>query len=110
MVASSVKLDPIFEDASLLPPLPEDKNPIGHRFESEPTRANALAAAKRLLDDSRGQSWEQLARKYTLGLSAAPCVERLSEEELDESFDTMPEYHNYRFNRSRSVDLSSISR
>ncbi|CBG22755.1 uncharacterized protein CELE_ZK1058.9 [Caenorhabditis elegans] len=110
MVASSVKLDPIFEDGPLLPLLPEEKNPPGHRFHSEPTRANALAAAKRLLDDSRGQSWEKLARKYTLGLAAAPCVERLTEEELEESLETMPEYNNYRFNRSRSVDLSSISR
>ncbi|CAB3403665.1 unnamed protein product [Caenorhabditis bovis] len=95
------KLDPIFEE-------PNDQ--IGHRFQSEPTRANALAAAKQLLEDSRGKSWEQLARKYTIGLTAAPCVERLSQEELEESLSKMPEYNNYRFSRSRSVDPSQISR
>ncbi|CAI5444259.1 unnamed protein product [Caenorhabditis angaria] len=83
---------------------------VGHRFHSDPVRANAVSAARRLLDDSRGKSWEELARKYTLGLEAAPCVERLTAEELEQSLDTMPEYKNYRFNRSRSVDLSQISR
>ncbi|CAD6188058.1 unnamed protein product [Caenorhabditis auriculariae] len=82
----------------------------GHRFIQNPPRGTALAAAKELLEESRGKSWEQLVRERVRDVEGTPFCERLTEDEIEESLDKMPTYNNYRCNRSRSVDLSSISR
>ncbi|PAV84653.1 hypothetical protein WR25_00746 [Diploscapter pachys] len=92
---------------------------IGHRFIMSPKRETALAAAKELLEESRGKPWQQLVRERIGHIEGNPFCERLSSEELEANQSAgnaaaavgMSGYHRdfYR-TRSRSVDLSWISR
>ncbi|CAI4226606.1 unnamed protein product [Auanema sp. JU1783] len=86
----------------------EQPENIGHRFIAQQPRESALVAAKALLAYSKGKTWQQLARAKESEVVEAPYCERLSAEELEKS--AMSYRDVYRVNRSRSVDLSFISR